>query len=148
MTKHEAVKEYFQIKVIELAEQNIQFNFSPENVDSISIITRYAGQEVRKFITGDTEKEYGFAIKITKPYSTDLDEVNIEAMNFAQAFMDWLEEQNRNKIFPDFGESCKVELIENLQNMPNIAWIDSEAGVAQYMVQGRILYIEKSKQSW
>ena len=67
MTKHEAVKEYFQIKVIELAEKNIQFNFSPENVDGISIVTRYAGQQIGKFINGDTEKEYGFAIKITKP---------------------------------------------------------------------------------
>lgn len=148
MTKHEAVKEYFQIKVIELAEKNIQFNFSPENVDGISIVTRYAGQQIGKFINGDTEKEYGFAIKITKPYSTDLDEVNIEAMNFAQDFMDWLEEQNRKKIFPNFGELCEVQLIENLQNMPNIAWVDPEAGIAQYMVQGRILYREKSKQSW
>lgn len=142
MTIHDAVKGYFEPKVVELVEKNVQFNFSPESADNISIITRYADKVVRSFITGDYEKEYGFAIIIVKSYSTDSDDLNLEAMNFSQAFMDWLDEQNKNKHFPDFGEQCKVLKIENLQNMPNLSGINAEAGLARYMIQGRILYRE------
>lgn len=142
MTKHDAMKEYFEPKVIELVEKKLNFNFSPESPDSISIITRYSDKVVRSFITGDVEKEYGFAIDIVKQYSTDTDDLNLEAMNFAQEFMDWLDEQNKNKIFPDFGEKCEVTKIENLQNMPNLAGINAKESLARYMIQGRILYRE------
>lgn len=148
MTKHEAVKEYFEQKVIELVDKNINFNFSQEAKDNIAIITRYAGKEIKSYINGDTKKEYGFAIIIIKQYSTDQDDLNIESMNFSQAFMDWIDEQNKNKRFPDFGSNCEVEKIENLQNMPNIAEVDDKAGLARYMIQGRILYTEKSGQDW
>ncbi len=59
--------------------------------------------------------------------------------------MDWLDEQNEKKNYPDFGKSCEVEKIEVLQNMPNFAGINPETGLARYMVQGRILYLDKSK---
>lgn len=142
MTKHDAVKAYFEPKVVELVEKKLNFNFSPESPDSISIITRYSDKIVRSFITGDTEKEYGFSIIIVKQYSTDTDDLNLEAMNFVQAFMDWLDEQNKNKIFPDFGKNCKVLKVENLQNMPNFTGTNAEASLARYMIQGRILYRE------
>lgn len=142
MTKHEAMKAYFQPKIIELVAKNVQFNFSPEARDNISIITRYSDKVVRSFINGDQEKEYGFAIVIVKQYSIDSDDLNIEAMNFAQAFMEWLDKQNKNKIFPDFGGNCRVEKIENLQNMPNLAGVNAKEGLARYMIQGRILYRE------
>ena len=140
MTIHEIVEAYFQPKVIELVEKNIQFNSSSESKDSISIITRYADNTIRSYVNGDEELEYGFAIIIVKEYSTDTDALNLEAMNFAQAFMDWLDEQNKNKIFPDFGEKYNVTKIENLQNMPNLSGINTEEALARYMVQGRIVY--------
>lgn len=142
MTKHDAVKAYFEPKVVELVEKKLNFNFSPESPDSISMITRYSDKVVRSFITGDSEKEYGFSIIIVKQYSTDTDDLNLEAMNFAQAFMEWLDEQNKNRTFPDFGKNCEVLKIENLQNMPNLAGINAEASLARYMIQGRILYRE------
>lgn len=145
MTKHDAVKAYFEPKILELVDKNLNFNFSPEAPDSVSIITRYSDKLVRSFITGEKEKEYGFAIDIVKTYSTEDDDLNLEAMNFAQAFMDWLDEQNRQRVFPDFDEGCEVEKIENLQNMPNLAGINAEESLARYILQGRILYREKGE---
>lgn len=47
MTRHDAVKEYFEPKVSELAGDMLNFNFSPESEDSISLITNYS-DKVRK----------------------------------------------------------------------------------------------------
>ncbi|MFR7387549.1 MAG: hypothetical protein ACLUTU_00715 [Blautia faecis] len=61
----------------------------------------------KKYITGDVLKEYGFTIVIVKSYSSCQDDLNLEAMNFVQAFMDWLDQQNDSKDFPDFGKNAR-----------------------------------------
>jgi hypothetical protein len=143
MTKHEAVKAYFEPKVEELAGSLLNFNFSPEAPDSISLITNYSDKVRKKYITGDVQKEYGFSIIIVKPYSSEQDDLNLEAMNFAQAFMDWMDEQNEKKEYPDMGGNCTVEKMENLQNMPNLSGVNYEQGLARYMIQARVIYTER-----
>lgn len=145
MTKHDAMKEYFEPKVKELVGDMLSFNFSPESPDSIAFITNYSGKVLKRYIRVGADKEYGFSIIITKSYSTDADDLNLEAMNFAQAFMDWLDEQNKHKKYPAFPENCVIKKMENLQNMPNLAGVNVKAGLARYMVQCRVVYFEKER---
>lgn len=143
MTKHDAVKAYFEPKVEELAGDLLNFNFSPESPDSFSLITNYSGKVKKKYIRIGAEKEYGFTVIIMKDYSTSGDDLNLEAMNFCQAFMDWLEEQEKAKNYPEFPESCQIKRMECLQNMPNLAGVNTDAGLARYMIQCRIIYFER-----
>lgn len=145
MTKHDAVKAYFEPKIEELTKDILHFNYSPKSADSFGLITNYAEQSVKKFINGKVRKAYGFTVDVVKGYSTSGDDLNLECMNFVQGFMDWIDAQNEAGNFPDFGGNCEVEKIELLQNMPNFAGVNAEAGLARYMVQGRILYVEKAK---
>lgn len=144
MTKHEAMKTYVEEKLSELAKGLVSFNFANDSPDSVSFLTNYSGKIVKKYLRA-ADKEYGFTILVTWHYSTETDDLNLEAMNFAQNFMDWIEEQNRKKNFPDFGQNCQIKKIENLQNMPNLATIDWEEMTAQYMIQCRVLYFEKER---
>ena len=80
-----------------------------------------------------------------QPYSTDTDDLNLTAMNFAQAFMDWLEEQNKKRNYPEFPNNCQMKKIENLQNMPNLAGVNAKEGLAWYMLQCRVVYFEKER---
>lgn len=143
MTKHEAVKKYFEPKVEELAGNILNFNFSPESEDSIALITNYSDKVKKKYVTGAVQKEYGFTLVIVKSYSSFQDDLNLEAMNFAQAFMEWLEEQNEKKEYPDFGENCEIQKMENLQNMPNLAGVNQDGTMARYMIQAKIVYKER-----
>lgn len=145
MTRHDEITQFFKPKIEELAGTMLNFNFSPESPESISLITNYSDKIRKRFVTGDCEKEYGFSIIIVKPYSSDQDDLNLEAMNFAQAFMDWLDEQNEGKNYPDCGENCTVEKIENLQNMPNLSGVNCEEGLARYMIQAKIIYKERKR---
>lgn len=142
MTKHDAMKEYFEPKIIELVDDVLHFNFSDEAPDNISFLTNYSDKVIKNYVRA-SQKEYGFTILITKAYSTSADDLNLEAMNFAQRFMDWIEEQNRLKNYPDFGSDCEILKIENLQNMPNLAGVNQEEGLARYMLQCRVIYMEK-----
>lgn len=142
MTKHDAMYEFFSPKVAELLENVLKFNFAPESKDTVSFVTQYSDKILRKFVRA-AEKEYGFAIIITRDYSTDEDDLNLQAMNFAQAFMDWVDEQNKIKNYPEFPENCQIRKLENLQNMPNLAGVNTEEGLARYMLQCRLVYFEK-----
>lgn len=104
MTKHDAVTTYFQPKAEELAGQYLGFNFS-DDYSGISLVTNYSDKLLRKYLWG-AEKEYGFSIVIVQPYSTDMDDLNLTAMNFAQVFMDWLEEENKKCNYPEFPDGC------------------------------------------
>ena len=88
MTKHDAVKAFFEPKVEELCGDILNFNFSPESPDSFSLVTQYSDKVLKKYVCGDEQKAYGFSIIIVKAYSSGQDDLNLEAMNFAQAFMD------------------------------------------------------------
>ncbi len=142
MNKHEAMKAFFEPKVIELCGSVLGFNFSYEEAESVAFVTEYADKVVKRYLVG-AEKEYGFSIIITKPYSNGSDDVNLEAMNFAQAFMDWLEKQNRKKQYPDFPAGCQIKRMENLQNMPNLAAVNVMEGLARYMIQCKLIYFER-----
>lgn len=145
MTKHEAIKDYFERVVHELADSVLHFNYSSDSLDSIGFLTNYSDQIIKRYVRVGADKAYGFSILITEEYSTGCDDLNLEAMNFAQGLMDWLEEQNRLKNYPDFGPRCQIKKIENLQNMPNLADVDSEEGIARYMFQCRVIYFEKER---
>lgn len=144
MTKHEAMKAYVEGKVAELAEGMMSFNFANDTLFSISFLTNYSGKVVKKYVRA-ADKEYGFSILATWPYSTETDKLNMQAMDFVQNFMDWIEEQNRKRNFPDFGRECQVKKIENLQNMPSLAAVDWENMRAQYVIRCRVLYHEKER---
>ena len=146
MTKHDAMKAYFEPKVSELVGDLLNFNFSPESPDSIAFITNYSDKIRKKYIRAGSEKEYGFTILITKSYSVDQDDLNLEAMNFCQAFMDWMEEQDRKKSYPEFPENCQIRKMECLQNMPNLAGVNAKEGLARYMIQCRVVYYEKERE--
>ena len=140
MTKHDAVKAFFEPKVEELCGDILNFNFSPESPDSFSLVTQYSDKVLKKYVCGDEQKAYGFSIIIVKAYSSGQDDLNLEAMNFAQAFMDWLEDQDRQKNYPDFGEKCRIKKMENLLIMPNLSGVNYQEGLARYMIQARIVY--------
>lgn len=142
MTKHDAMKAYFEPKIVELTGISSGFNFSSDTEGSASLVTTYSDKVVKKYVRA-AEKEYGFSIIVVKPFSPYGDDLNLAAMNFAQALMDWIEEQNRKENFPEFPENCQIKKIETLQNMPNLSGINGEQSLARYMIQGRVLYFEK-----
>lgn len=145
MSKHEAVKEFFEGKVAELVGNVLGFNYSPEEADSVALIPQYSERQIREYITGERQMQYSFAFVIVRCYSTEpLDALNMEAMELGQAFMDWIEEQDREGNYPDLGPGCEVEKMEVLQDMPNLASVNEDT--ARYMIQGRIIYEEKNKE--
>jgi len=142
-TKHDIMKAYIEPQVLAVVGNVLNFNVSTGTPETISFVTQYSNKYVKRYTRNAGVKEYGFAILITKSFSEQTDDLNLLAINMAQAFGDWIDAQNKAKIFPDFGSLCQVQKIESLQNMPNLADINLETSTAKYMLQCKVTYYEE-----
>jgi len=135
---------YISPEIEKLTGGATTFNFANDAPGSVSFLTSYSGKIVKRYVRA-ADKEYGFSVIFTWYYSPDMDSTNVEAMNMAQMLIDWIKEQDRERNYPNFGEECQIKKIEVLQNMPDLATVDLENNLAQYMVQCRVIYFEKEK---
>jgi hypothetical protein len=143
MSKHDIMKAYLEPQVLIVSTNVLNFNVSIGTPDTISFVTQYADKIIKNYLRLGAVKEYGFAIIITKSYSAGTDDLNLLAMNMADAFGDWIDAQNTAKNYPNFGVKCQVRKIESLQNMSNLSDIDLETCTAKYMLQCKVTYYEE-----
>lgn len=143
MSKHDIMKAYLEPQVLVVVGNVLNFNVSLGTPDTIAFVTQYADKVIKNYLRVGAVKEYGFAIIITKAYSVGTDDLNLLAMNMADEFGEWIDEQNADKNFPDFGSKCQIRKIESLQNMSNLSEIDLDACIAKYMLQCKVTYYEE-----
>lgn len=132
-------------------------NFINAKDDDVQIVTDNNDIYLnRKFVDGSVMKQYTFSIVIAKSITRMAiakDEVvgeNIDDLADMQAFMDWVNEQGENQIYPDFGEQCVIEEMHTTAENPSIDGINTEVSpaLALYSMEIRIDYIDYSKVIW
>lgn len=132
--KNAAMLEY--LRQYDGLQSFLYFNVSG-GADTLQTVYGEAWEE--KFIRGHGIKQWDFALVRIAPADTGTSQVNANEAQAMQKFMDWIDQQNKAQNFPKF-DGCKVLSIENLQNMPNFAGINTDEGTAKYMVQCRVRY--------
>ena len=132
-------------------------NFINARDEDVQIITDNNDIYLNKtFVDGSVMKQYTFSIIVAKSI-TDMailkDELvgeNIDDLADMQKFMDWVNEQGENQIFPDFGDMCVIEEMHTTAENPSIDGINTEVSpaLALYSMEIRIDYIDYSKVIW
>lgn len=149
----------------EIAKHPIFFNFA-EKEDNNQLFATYANrtESIKKYIDGSRDMVYTFTIIIYKSVSyneyigkvtegttvIEYPDENVEEFIDIQSIMDWIEEQNDNHIFPDFGRDCVIDSIETLTNIPvqNTTEGEVQPALAQYSLGVRIKYLDTRKVLW
>lgn len=143
MSKHDIMCDYLGPHVLEILGAALGVNYSTDYPGTAGFVTTYADKWVKRYLRNSGVKAYGFAVVLSLDYSQNTDDLNLISLNLVQSFGDWIDSQNRAKIFPDFGAKCKVSKIESLQNMPNLAEVNEAGTVAKYMLQCQVTYYEE-----
>ena len=154
-TKHTAVIEYLQ-NCPEIANNPLFFNFS-EKQDNNQLFATYADsiETVKEYIDGSRLLNYTFTIIVYKsvaynPLVNSLPDENLDEMIDVQSIVEWIEQQNDNNVFPNFGIDCVIDSIEPLTNIPYTDNVegDVQPALAQYSLGVRISYLDNSKVLW
>lgn len=107
-----------------------------------TLVPNYGDYTWKTDILGNKYKSYSFVFVGYERIDPGTSDVNIRNMEIFDKFSAWLEEQQRTKNFPDFGENCSEYDIIILQNMANLATITND-NLAKYMFGARIDYKEE-----
>lgn len=120
---------------------NLYFNFgeaSDNNSHFIPVPTDYV---VKTDIMGTKLRHYTFAITTFKDISNNpFDTENIIDYSEVNRFLEWVEMMNKQRVFPNFGESCNILEVVNLTNMASVT--NQTSQLAKYMIQCRVEYEE------
>jgi len=165
--KHTAVLEYLKT-CPEIAKYPLFFNFA-EKEDNNQLFATYADsvESIQNYIDGSRDMLYTFTMIVYKSVAynqyigkitqgttiIDYPDENVEEFIDVQSIADWIEEQNDNHIFPDFGTDCVISSIETLTNKPirdttSAVEGDMQPALAQYSLGVRISYLDTSKVLW
>lgn len=106
-----------------------------------TINTVYNDAYVREFIGGKKERIYTFALVFVTNWSSGFDEVNKEAEELGEMWLDWVEAQYAAGNLPDFGDAS-IRKIQSVQNIPGLSAVYDETMTAKYMFQAAITYWE------
>ena len=156
--KNKAVINYL-LQCSDIANSPLYFNLIDAKDNTIQIISRAEDKYTsRPFVDGTVQKQFTFTLltfrsisdlEIVKPIGTEeFPNENVEELNAVQALIDWVQEQNDLKNFPDFGEECMIESIDTTTDNPIFDGIDSQANppIAIYRIVIVIEYIDTRKQ--
>ena len=155
--KNEAIIAYL-ITCDAIKNSSIYFNFINAKDDTKQIISDSTEVALNKtYIDGSVLKEYQCTLNDFKSLSTrpivrsiGYSDENVVDLGTIQAIIDWLNEQDDVRNFPDFGEDCIVESIKPTSNSPNLVSIDASTtpALAKYSITIRVTYLDKSKVIW
>ena len=136
----------------------LYFNFINAKSDNKQFVTTandVAAQE--SYIDGSVEKTYTFTIIDFKSMSYNpivkqagyVDE-NIDDMYQVQELINWVNEQNELKNYPDFGSKCIIDKMEVVTESPDLNSVDATVtpALARYSITIAIEYLDISKQIW
>jgi hypothetical protein len=157
MDKNQAVID-FLFSCPQIANNPLFFNFSQAEDNNKQLVTVANDKAIeRPYIDGSVLKRYTFTIIDYRSViyqavvnKTGFANENVDEMMDVQSIIGWIEEQNDNMNFPDFGEDCVVEEIKALTDSPNLSGVDSSVtpALAKYNVSVQIQYLDKSKVTW
>lgn len=153
--KNKAMVDY--IKQCDTIRNNkLFFNFI--NVGDNNKIFTTIGQDVvmnNNYIDGSIGMQYQFSIIDFRslndlPIIQGKSHENIDELLDVQGIIDWINEQEEDKNYPNFGTDCVIQEIRCSTNNPVLNGIDNSLSpnLAKYSVTIIVEYIDNSKKIW
>lgn len=154
VNKNQAVIDYL-ITCEDIADSPLYFNLINAEDNSIQIQTQAEDKAMsRPFIDGSVPKRFTFNL-ITFKSISDAELVkapgynneNVEELQDVQKLIDWIQEQEELRNYPDFGEACIIESIDTTTDEPRFEGINSNMNppLAMYVISIIINYVDETK---
>ena len=123
----------------------IYFNATPDIVGTVALNSIPGDSVVARFIDGSKKCEILFAIDMIREYdSMGTSEVNMEALDEVNNFIEWLDSQRQDENFPDFGNTNTVRDIQVLTNVPTVL-VNTQDMLSKFQIQVKVTYIDNKE---
>ena len=157
MDKNQAIID-FLFQCPQLRDNPTFFNFINAKDNNKQIVTTSNDKILdTSFIDGSVEKQFTFTIIDFKSieYNALVNQEGYEDENVVdildtQAIINWINEQDDLRNYPNFGSDCIIDEMKTTNDNPSIAGVDSsvQPTLAKYSINIQIKYIDNSKKLW
>lgn len=117
----------------------VNVNYLEPDTDTYSIEEVPIEPTVKRYVNGDSIRQYAFIFTSREPYGVDVLQ-NIDNSGFYEKFADWIEENNNNEIFPLLDNG--LETLEIKVTSTGYAFAVTE-DTAQYQINLRLKYFKR-----
>ena len=117
----------------------VNVNYLKSEVDTYSIEEMPIEPILKKYVNGDSVRQYAFIFTSREPYGSDVLQ-NIDNSGFYEKFADEIETKNDNEIYPVLDNNLEVREIKVTST--GYAFAVSE-DTAQYQIQLSLKYYKK-----
>ena len=136
-----------------IQDNSLFFNFGNVEDDAHQMVTTSDDIRLQKpYIDGSVLKRYTFYIDSFKaiaynPVIEEYPDENVEDFQSATQLIDWIEEQNDIRNYPDFGEDCIIDEMHSQTEKPDLLFVDTSVTpqMAVYRITIQIIYLDISK---
>ncbi|NFS06265.1 chloramphenicol resistance protein [Clostridium botulinum] len=116
----------------------VNVNYLEPNADTYSIEEVPIEPVVKKYVNGDSVRQYAFVFTSREPYGADVLQ-NIDNSGFYEKFANWIEQNNNNNILPVLNG---LEPLEIKVTSTGYAFAVTE-DTAQFQIQLKLKYFKK-----
>jgi len=117
----------------------VNVNYLEPTPDTYSIEEIPIEPILKKYVNGDSIRQYAFIFTSREPYGADVLQ-NIDNSGFYEKFADWIESNNDNEIFPILEDGLEPQEIKVTSTGYAFAVTES---TAEYQIQLRLKYLKK-----
>jgi hypothetical protein len=117
----------------------VNVNFLEPDADTYSIEEIPVDPIVKKYVNGDTVRQYDFIFTSREPYGVDVMQ-NIDNSGFYEQLASWIESNNDNEIFPTLDKGLEPREIKVTST--GYAFAVTEK-TAQFQIMLRLKYFKK-----
>ena len=148
----------FLIQCPQIRDNPLFFNFAEAKNDNKQIVTMANDKSINKgFVDGSVSKRFTFTLIDYRSINyqalvklPNYQNENVSEFLDIQSIMDWVNEQNELRNFPDFGNDCVIENMRTATDEPNLNGVDNSVSpsLAKYSMSIIIEYLDSSKKIW
>ncbi len=117
----------------------VNVNYLEPSPDTYSIEEIPIEPILKKYVNGDSIRQYAFIFTSREPYGADVLQ-NIDNSGFYERFASWIESNNDNEVFPILENG--LEPLEIKVTSTGYAFAVTEK-TAEYQIQLRLKYLKK-----
>ena len=132
------------------------FNFGSIKDNAHQAIIKADDTSLQKpYIDGSVLKRYTFSVDSFKsvaynPVVQGRSDENLEDFAEVQKILDWVNEQDELRNYPDFGPKCLIDGMKTLTAKPEVLGVDTSLNppMAVYRISIQIDYVDGTKAIW
>lgn len=135
----ESIREYFDSCPLLKADAKLNLDYLGLEEVEYGIYSEPVNPVIKKYVDGDELKQHTFVFAV-KNLMSDSYITQLENISFFDRFIQWVEQNNKQRKLPQLEGKRQAQRLEILTNGYLIA---QDEGKAQYQIQMRLIYKEE-----